>query len=300
MTRLCFVGQYLYFSTISLSQRNGDITPSFIEYKEGDDVELLLNRLKETSPDITIFFRPETIPSGTLKNVSGLKVGWFTEPISRSRNSLAFPYWRSSAQKDLERRRKNLVGRDFAQFDKFISFDPLIADSLSAFVDIWRSLPLPVDDKFFTDIDLDAQARVTYSFLGRPTKHRDKFLTGKLLHEFNIVYMAHGAQAEILQLVLRKSQVGINLHNENYPNFENRVPLHLASGHLLISEPLSPSHGLEEGIDFLSVRRPQDLCAAINEAEYHLSSFDLMRQRGRQKAEYFRASAVYSKILNEI
>ena len=29
--------------------------------------------------------------------------------------------------------------------------------------------------------------------------------------------------------------VGINLHNEPYPSFENRVCLHLAAGHLVVS-----------------------------------------------------------------
>ena len=50
--------------------------------------------------------------------------------------------------------------------------------------------------------------------------------------------------------------VGINVHNEPYPSFENRVCLHLAAGHLVLSEPLSPTHGLEPGIDYLEVGTP--------------------------------------------
>ncbi len=53
---------------------------------------------------------------------------------------------------------------------------------------------------------------------------------------------------------MREHDVGINLHNEPYPSFENRVCLHLAAGHLVLTEPLSPAHGLEPGIDFLEIR----------------------------------------------
>lgn len=43
----------------------------------------------------------------------------------------------------------------------------------------------------------------------------------------------------------------MNIHNEPYPTFENRVFLHLAAGQLVISEPLDPGHGLEAGHDYL-------------------------------------------------
>ena len=58
---------------------------------------------------------------------------------------------------------------------------------------------------------------------------------------------------------MRDHDVAINVHNEPYPSFENRVCLHLAAGHLVLSEPLSPTHGLEPGIDYVEFHRPQQL-----------------------------------------
>ena len=53
--------------------------------------------------------------------------------------------------------------------------------------------------------------------------------------------------------------ITFNVHNEPYPTFENRVLLHLAAGHLVITEPLSPTHGLERGLDYVEVSYPEEL-----------------------------------------
>ena len=94
--------------------------------------------------------------------------------------------------------------------------------------------------------------------------------------------------------------LAINLHNLDIPNFENRVPLHLAQGHLVLSQPLTPSHGLEADRDFIEFRTPEQLRLLINEIRAHPTSHELIRRRGRLKAEYFRASRVFDKIVREL
>ena len=64
-------------------------------------------------------------------------------------------------------------------------------------------------------------------------------------------------EVEELERLLDTHQITFNVHNEPYPSFENRVLLHLAAGHLVITEPLSPSHGLEPGLDFVEVQSPR-------------------------------------------
>ncbi len=67
---------------------------------------------------------------------------------------------------------------------------------------------------------------------------------------------------------MREHHVGINLHNEPYLPFENRVSLHLAAGHLVLSEPLDPLHGpgrdrLPRGRHRRRAARPDRAAAAL-------------------------------------
>src|SRR5262249_17507601 len=78
--------------------------------------------------------------------------------------------------------------------------------------------------------------------------------------------------------------VGINLHNEPYPSFENRVCLHLAAGHLVLSERLSPTHGLEPGIDFVEISTPEEVLHVLHVLETYPGSYDRVRIRGRATA----------------
>jgi hypothetical protein len=112
--------------------------------------------------------------------------------------------------------------------------------------------------------------------------------------------MAHGIFGDPLLELLRQTDVGINLHNEPYPSFENRVSLHLAAGNLVVSEPLSPTHGLEPGIDYVEVRHPQDLLKAIERIRLYPDLYRRVRIRGRRKAEAFRASRVYPRLLHDL
>ena len=94
--------------------------------------------------------------------------------------------------------------------------------------------------------------------------------------------------------------VAINLHNEPYPSFENRVSLHLAAGHLVLSEWLSPLHGLEPGIDFLEVSTPGVITRILEVLARYPGTWHRVRVRGRMKAEGFRASRVYPRLVDDL
>ena len=122
---------------------------------------------------------------------------------------------------------------------------------------VWRSVPIPVADRLFAPVRrIDGPPRMM--FVGRSTPHREAFL-GRTKGEFDVLHVAFGMGAEALTDAMSSHHVAINIHNEPYPSFENRVCLHLAAGHLVMSETLSPTHGLEPGIDYLEVQRPDEL-----------------------------------------
>ena len=60
---------------------------------------------------------------------------------------------------------------------------------------------------------------------------------------------------------------------------------------------LSPSNGLDAGFDYLEASTPDDLVSFVGLITEDPAQFEWMRLRGRQKAEAFRASRVYARLL---
>lgn len=312
--KIAFVGQRTYFESASLSTQTNLIEPYFLDFRSGTDSSSLLARLFQLKPDVMIVFRPEIYPNSIFSEINALKIGWFTEPTIRlNQNTNTQQYSHpieefdvelnsrlvDAAINDLTRRFEQTKELDSSQFDLYISYDPYVAESInSQIVPIWKSLPLPVDDLYFSD-PKNSQVPPRIGFFGRPTEHRDQYLN-KFLHEFDIRYFAHGVFGNDMKMAFENLEVGINIHNERYLNYENRVSLHLAASHLVISEPLSPTHGLEAGSDFIEFQNPTDFEIILREIWQYPDAFMQTRLNGRRKAEYFRASAVYDKLINEL
>jgi hypothetical protein len=68
----------------------------------------------------------------------------------------------------------------------------------------------------------------------------------------------------------------------------------------VLSEPLSPQHGLEPGIDFIEIRSPKHLEWVIDGLRRHPRSRSPVQVRGRAKAEQFRASRVYPRLISDL
>jgi len=135
--------------------------------------------------------------------------------------------------------------------------------------------------------------------VGYSTSHREAWLVDAK-HHYDVLHVAYGVHGKKLRELFARTDVAINLHGEPYPSFENRVCLHLAAGHLVLSEPLSPLHGLEPGIDFLELRSPGQLLQAIFGVRAFPDVHDVVRRRGRRKAEQFRASRVWPRVLGDL
>ncbi len=286
--RVAFVGQRTYFEACALDRPAALIDPSFFDFREGDDPGRMMMELEHIAPHVVIVFKPELIPEGFFDNPATITVGYLTEPLPRGEGS----HW------DLERRLENLRAIDPNNYDRVIAFDPLIVPAAEAFARIWRSLPLPVSDRYYRGLQpVVGEPRII--FVGRSTTHRERFLE-PLKHRYDIVHIAHGVGATELDEIADAYHVGINLHSERYISFENRVCLHLAAGQLVLSERLRPTHGLEPQLDYVEFSTPDELVRHTQRVMRGSNQYWRIRIRGRQKAELFRASRVYPGLIRDL
>jgi hypothetical protein len=288
--RLAFVGQSTFFDACALHESSARIVTRFVEFREGADAEAMLEAVSCFHPHAVVAFRPEIVPRGAFADLRVPTLGLLTEPVPRTSGRRSHP--------DLNRRREDLAKLDPGNFDRIMSFDPLIVPTADRFMPVWRSVPIPVADRLFAPVRrIEGPPKML--FVGRSTPHRESFLA-RTKSEFDILHVAFGIALGELEEVMRSHHVAINVHNEPYPSFENRVCLHLAAGHLVISETLSPTHGLEPGIDFLEVSRPDDLLRIARNLAVFPDAYHRVRVRGRRKAEDYRASAVWPRLVGDL
>jgi hypothetical protein len=286
--RAAFVGQSVYFRHCSLERPAGGVEPVFLDFRAGAPAEPLLARLRELDPDAVLVFRPEIVPKGLFEGLRATTIGYLTEPLPRGAGS---------KHPDLVARMHQLEAVDPENFDRIVCFDPLIAETAANVLPVWRSLPIPVADSLFMDVRERSQPP-RLLFVGRSTPHREQLLA-PVKRAYPIAHVGHGLYGERLVRFLRRADVQLNLHNNPYPSFENRVCIALAAGHLVISEPLSPAHGLEAGTHHLEVETPERLLAIAKELAADSEAFAQVQHEGRARAERFRASAVYPPMLRE-
>ncbi|MBI5309964.1 MAG: hypothetical protein HZB14_02875 [Actinobacteria bacterium] len=287
--RLAFVGQSNYFEQCSLERPSAELEPCYFDHRAGADTDALRHGLADFAPDVVIVFRPEIVPPGFFDELPALTVGFLTEPLPRSIGR---------SHPDLNRRLEYLAQVDAGQFDRVVSFDPMFTDTVNSLLPVWRSVPLPVADSLYMDVGHQNRPPKV-CFIGRSTEHRELWLTDAK-HHFNIMHIAHGIDGQDLREFSAGVDVSINIHNEKYPSFENRVALSLASGHLVLSEQLSPTHGLEPDIDFVQLNIPSDLTAVLFHLHRQPDLYRRVRVMGRMKAEYFRASRVYPRLVQDL
>ena len=287
--RVAFVGQQTYFEVCSQLSSNVVVEPSFVEFRAGADADAMRRRLKQIDPHVVVVFRPEIIPAGVLRSVQALTVGYLTEPLPRSDGD---------PHPDLERRLQDLAMVDPDQFDRVIAFDPNITAAASRYLPVWRAQPLPVADEVFSP-SIVSHDSTRALFVGRTTDHRAGWLAAAK-HHYDLMHIEHGVFGVDLATLARQYLIAINVHNEPYPSFENRVALHLAVGNLVISETLSPTNGLDPGLDYLSAADADDLVSFLGLIQDDPQHFEWVRARGHLKAEAFRASRVYSRLLLDL
>jgi hypothetical protein len=290
--RLAFVGQRVYFGSCALEDAVDGVEPRFFDLHPNAPGHELGTALTAFGPDVVIAFRPDLVPAGALDGVDAVRVGWLTEPLPRPGTDP------EAAHPDLRARLQALQGLDPSQFERIVSFDPLIAPTADRVAPVWRSLPLPVSDRMFARV-VPRRGAPRILFVGRSTAHRERFL-GPLKHDFDVLHLAHGVTGGQLGHFMADADIAVNLHNEPYPTFENRVQTSLAAGLLVLTEPLSPLHGLRHGVHLLEARTPGEAWELVHRAARTPGAFLAVRHAGRAAAERFRASRVYPRLAREV
>ncbi len=289
--RVAFVGQQTFFAACSLDGPVGGWEPRFFEFRRGADGEELRAGLVAFDADVVAVFRPDTIPPGQFAGLRAATLGFLTEPLPRDADG--------PVHEDLLRRQWELEQVDPQNFDRIISFDPLIVGSAAeAGLEVWRSVPLPVADRFYGDVTpIRGEARILFS--GRGTEHREQMLAPAKAR-FDLLHVAYGTTDDELERFLREHDIGLNVHNEPYPSFENRVLVYLAAGLLVLSEPLSPRHGLTPGVDYIECAGPGEIVKALELGARVPGIHQPIREHGRSTAERFRASRLWPRVLEDL
>lgn len=286
--RVAFVGQSVFFAQCSMRGATDGVDPVFVDFRAAAPADRLLARLQEIDPDVILVFRPEIVPARLFAPLRALTIGYLTEPLPRTGDP---------EHRDLQARMWWLEQVDATNFDRIVSFDPLIASTAERLLAVWRSLPIPVADHLFMDVSPRSRPP-RLLFVGRSTEHRERLLAPiKAAHP--VVHIGHGLFGEPLLRFLRRADVQLNLHNNPYPSFENRVCIALAAGHLVISEALSPDHDLSAGVHYLEANTSEELLAAVDRLRKEPDAFADVQAAGREQAERFRASRVYPQLLRD-
>ena len=182
-------------------------------------------------------------------------------------------------------------GSPGAACDRLVALDP--ADALGG--RLWRTIAPPVADDLFRPIERLRQPP-RFVFAGPSTEHREWWLAAaKHLHD--VRHPAHGITPDRLPQLLDETDVALNAHPTPRPTFNHRVAVALAAAHLVITEPLGRRHGLEPGLDLLEVADPNALARTLSAIRKPPDTFHRVRVRGRLKAERFRASHVWARVL---
>ena len=288
--RLAFVGQSTYFEQCSLGDELRPlIETTFIDFRADADPEVMLRRTLAWRPHAVVVFRPELLPRGIFSELDAITIGFLTEPIPRTARDGAHP--------DHELRLRDLRALDPRNIDRFVSVDPLISETAASIPPVWRSLPLPVADHYYAPVRPLRRERPPL-FVGRSTPHREAYLA-PLKHRFKLLHVAQAVDPTVLEWLFKAHDLALNLHEEPYLSFESPICLQLAAGHLVLTEPLSPSHGLEPGIDYLEVHSPTNLERVVSAVLAQPEAFEEIRIRGRMKAEMYRASIAYPRLLHD-
>jgi len=264
--------------------------PTYVDFRGGAQTAPMLDALARFDPHVVVCFRPETLPPGIFTGVRAPVVGFITEPLPRP-GRINHP--------NLDYNLAELARLDPGNVDRVICFDALGWETAAALMPLWRSMPLPVDDRLFR-APTPSRHPPQVVFIGYSTMHRELSLLG-LKHAFDLRHYAHALMGRELRETLADADAGINLHGEELvQSFENRVLLHLAAGHLVFSERLEPLYGLEPGLDFLEIADREELALRIAQLHRMPDAYDRVRIRGHHKVRQYRASDVWPRVLRDL
>jgi hypothetical protein len=261
--RVAFVGPAATSAAHSLHDPVPGVLPRFVDVRADTDPQIVRSVLADAAPHVVIALASEALPPGALAGVRAA--------------TLAVATAEGSAPD---------------------GFDRVLRTPGAGGAGGWRSRPLPVDDRLYADVR-PARHPLRALCVGRSTEHREWVLT-PAKHAHDVVHYAHGLVGAAFAAVLAAADVGIALHPRPGSGFPSQALLHLAAGQLLLAERLTPTCGLEPGIEFLPIDSREGLMTLLYQLELRPDAYERIRVRGRLAAEPHRASRVWPRIVGDL
>jgi hypothetical protein len=277
--RVTFLGREIDHRPWTLSAPAGDLTPTFVAADAGIDA------VRATRPDAIVDFAP-TDGAALRAETGALTLAIVTDRFAPGIEDV----WTPDAP--LPPAPAPLP----PGYDRVLATDPLLARAAGA----WRSAPLPVDDARFAETIAPSPGPHTPPRIvlhGETTTWRSFWLPD-LIEHYGLRQILPG---EPLDPAFAEATVGLCLRTDRKDaDFPAIALLHLAAGHLLLTEPLRPLRGLEPELDHLEVREPVDALHLLHQVARRPAAFEHVRIRARIRMEQFRASVIWPRILADL
>jgi len=200
---------------------------------------------------------------------------------------------------DLTTRLTYLQATDPANYDRIISFDPLIVPTVQQHLPVWRSLPIPVADRVFAVPPAAGHDAGLVRRPPRPSTASPSSARSSTTSTSSTSPTASTASACCSCSPSRRSSSTCN--NEPYPTFENRRPdPRWPRAHS--SSPSRSRRPTASGRRATTSRsRPLGSVAGPQSARRAAACLRGHRAAGlRREAERFRASAVFPRIVQDL
>jgi hypothetical protein len=279
--RVTFLGREADHRPWVLGAPAGELTPTFVEHPDGAAPEAILAAVRDTRPDVVVAFTASEIPGAVLAEAGAPTLAIVTDAFAPGIEDVWSPDAALPAAPALP-----------AGYDRVLTTDPLLARAAGA----WRSAALPVDDARFADV-VPTTGPPRIVLVGATTVWRSFWLPD-LIEHYGLRQVLPGQSPEA---ALAEATVGLCLRADRaQPEFPALALLHLAAGHLLLTEPLRPLRGLEPELDHLEVREPVDALHLLHQVTRRPAAFEHVRMRARTRMEAFRASVVWPRILADL
>jgi hypothetical protein len=273
--RAAFIGDPAWLSACCPPAASSKLLAERFPHRPGGDAEALALAVQESRPDVCVAFAPASLPSGMLAELPGARLGVILADAGEEPAQ-----WRAEG------------------LHRLASFRPELTGEEAGGMQLWRAFPPPVADELYAPVRGMRHPPRAIS-IGRATRHREEVLT-PAKHHHDLLQAIHGVEGADLAELLGEHDVGVYVPPWPGPGFGQQVGVHLAAGQLLISQPLSPLHGLERGIDYIQFHTAEELVWLLDRLRRFPEMHRRERVRGRMKAEWFRASRLFERIAEDL
>jgi hypothetical protein len=274
-TRVAFVGDPALLDGCAPARSQATLACARFAIPRDQDGELALAGARAFEAHVTVVFDPPAHPPGLIESLPGVTLGVLTEGAPSGEGA-----------------------RSAGAVDRLVGFDPALTGTRVGDAEVWRAVPPAVSDELFAQPRPLHRAPRAMS-IGRSTAHREAMLM-PAKHHHDLLQVLHGVSGSSLAELLAECDVGVYVGRAWGASFGWQAAMHLAAGHLLIAEPLAPAHGLECGIDYLQLHSPEGLVHTLDRLVRFPEMGWSARVRGRMKAEHFRASRLFGRIVHDL